>query len=130
MLDGLIFSTCEHLYHYMRFKLSDHEQSDDVAERILRARSAHDAFKFAQDNKLYQVAKWDTIKFWIMREILKLKVVQHEYVRIKLLNTGERKLIENSWRDNFWGVGAEGLGNNYLGRLWMEVRDDVRGGLY
>ncbi|WP_411543268.1 NADAR domain-containing protein, partial [Escherichia coli] len=45
---------------------------------------------------------------------------QHEYVRRKLLATGNRCLIENSWRDDFWGWGPNRDGKNMLGTLWMK----------
>jgi predicted NAD-dependent protein-ADP-ribosyltransferase YbiA (DUF1768 family) len=57
-----------------------------------------------------------------MRDILTAKADQHEYVRRKLLETGDRQLVENSWRDDFWGVGSNGNGQNQMGKLWMEVR--------
>ena len=44
----------------------------------------------------------------------------------KLLDSGDRILIENSWRDDFWGWGPSKDGANHLGKLWMEVRDEVR----
>ena len=47
-------------------------------------------------------------------------------MRRKLLATGDRTLIENSWRDDFWGWGPNRDGQNMLGRLWMEVRAELR----
>ena len=61
-----------------------------------------------------------------MKEILLAKAQQHTYVRRKLLSTGTRELIENSWRDNFWGWGPDREGQNMLGVLWMEVREQLR----
>jgi predicted NAD-dependent protein-ADP-ribosyltransferase YbiA (DUF1768 family) len=40
----------------------------------------------------------------------------------RLIDTGERQLIEdNWWHDYFWGV-CQGRGENHLGRLLMEHR--------
>ena len=61
-----------------------------------------------------------------MRNILRAKAEQHEYVLRKLLDTGDRRLIENSWRDDFWGWGPNRDGANMLGGLWMEVRAELR----
>ena len=61
-----------------------------------------------------------------MLDILRAKASQHEYVRRKLLATGDRELIEDSWRDDFWGWGANRDGLNMLGKLWMEVRTEIR----
>jgi ribA/ribD-fused uncharacterized protein len=62
----------------------------------------------------------------VMRCLLRAKADQHEYVRRKLLATGERELIEDSWRDSFWGWGPTKDGQNMLGRLWMEIREEIR----
>ena len=47
---------------------------------------------------------------------------------ITLPATGERELIEDSWRDGFWGWGENRDGKNMLGKLWMEVRAELRVG--
>ncbi len=60
-----------------------------------------------------------------MRDILRAKAEQHEYVRRKLLATGDRELVEDSWRDDFWGWGPDRNGQNMLGKLWMEVRAEL-----
>jgi hypothetical protein len=61
-----------------------------------------------------------------MSDILYAKVEQHDYVRRKLLETGNRVLIENSWRDDYWGWGPYRDGQNVLGKLWMEIRAQLR----
>ena len=47
-----------------------------------------------------------------MKEILRKKVSQHPYVKKKLLETDDRELIEDSWRDSFWGWGPNKDGKN------------------
>jgi ribA/ribD-fused uncharacterized protein len=118
--------TSEHLYHWRRFFLAGHAAADKMCDRIARAPSAHEAFKLAQENKVYQVDHWDDMKVGEMRSILRAKAEQHEYVRRKLLATGDRELIEDSWRDDFWGWGPNRDGQNMLGNLWMEVRQELR----
>ena len=61
-----------------------------------------------------------------MRQILWLKVNQHKYVKRKLIQTGDRELIEDSWRDDFWGLGPNKDGQNMLGKLWMEIREKLK----
>jgi ribA/ribD-fused uncharacterized protein len=118
---GLIFDTSEHAYHWNRFPHGSPERTI-----IRESASAHDAFRFAQEHKASQLPNWDAIKVQAMREILRAKARQHEYVRRKLLETGERTLIENSWRDPYWGWGPNRDGQNMLGKLWMEVRAELR----
>lgn len=120
------FKTSEHMYHWRRFFLAGGYTCYQLCDRIMHAPSAHEAFKIAQDNKAHQVDHWDDVKVSEMREILRLKADQHEYVRRKLLATGDRELVENSWRDDYWGWGPNRDGQNMLGKLWMEVRAELR----
>lgn len=116
------FDTSEHAYHCEKFFLT----VIGIAHEIQGARSAHEAFKIAETNRAYRRDDWDDVKVDIMREILRAKADQHEYVRRKLLATGYRTLIENSWRDDYWGWGPNKDGQNMLGKLWMEIRAELR----
>lgn len=115
------FDTSEAAYHWEKFP-----GHAGVRYAIFTAPSAHEAFKVAERNKDLRRVDWDEVKVDIMRDILRAKVTQHEYVRRKLLATGERELVENSWRDDYWGWGPNRDGQNMLGKLWMEVRTEFR----
>lgn len=115
------FDTSEAAYHWAKFP-----DSRDIRKKVLLANSAHAAFKVAEQFRAERRPDWDAAKVDIMRAILCAKADQHEYVRRKLLATGERELIENSWRDNYWGWGPGRDGQNMLGKLWMQVRLDLR----
>lgn len=118
---GVMFPTSEHAYHWAKFP------DDPLKQAAIRtASSAHDAFKMAERWKPYRRLDWDQTKVDVMRDILYCKVSQHEYVRRKLLATGDRELVENSWRDDYWGWGPNRDGQNMLGKLWMEVRAEIR----
>lgn len=68
---------------------------------------------------------WEEIKVNIMRNILRAKFRDPE-LREMLLATGDAALVEgNYWYDTFWGV-CNGRGQNWLGRLLMEVREEAR----
>jgi ribA/ribD-fused uncharacterized protein len=121
---GLTFPTSEHAYHWEKFMSGS---GRDVQAEILVAPSAHEAFKIAGRAPVsMRRHDWDSAKVPVMRAILRAKAEQHEYVRRKLLATGDRRLIENSWRDDFWGWGPGRDGQNMLGKLWMQVRDELR----
>ena len=118
---GLRFETAEHAYHWMKFP-----RRPGLQARIREAWSAHDAFTLAGEEKANRRPDWDDVKVEVMRDILRHKVKQHAYVRRKLLDTGDRELIEDSWRDDFWGWGPNRTGLNMLGKLWMEIRAELR----
>lgn len=122
---GIDYQTSEHAYHCQKFPGRNQWA---IRFRIANAPSAHDAFKLAEKHKDQRRSDWDAVKADVMRDILRAKADQHEYVRRKLLETGDRELIEDSWRDAFWGWGPNRDGQNMLGKLWMEVREELRTG--
>jgi len=115
----IVFKTSEHAYHWEKF------DEDYIKEAIKNASSAHDAFKYAQIYSKCKKENWDAIKVDVMYNIIKEKTTQHPYVKKKLLETGNRKIIEDSWRDDFWGWGPNKDGKNMLGLLWMKLRYEV-----
>lgn len=120
---GIRFDTAEAAYHWEKFAAFG--KPAEIRERIRVAASAHEAFQLAQEYKGHRRPDWDDIKVGIMEEILREKVRQHSYVKRKLLATGDRHLVENSWRDDFWGWGPDRNGQNVLGKLWMKIRSDL-----
>jgi len=64
-----------------------------------------------------------------MRKVLKAKFSQHEDLKKLLLSTGNARLVEAGRTDNAvnrtWGE-VNGKGQNMLGVLLMEVRDEIR----
>lgn len=75
-------------------------------------------------------ADWYQVRVGVMRWCLRVKLAQHytEFGRI-LLATGDRPIVEESRKDDYWGakaVGSDGeslMGQNVLGRLLMELRE-------
>lgn len=118
VFDGIDYDTSEHAYHAQKFI------HPSLREAIRSTRSAHDAFKLADSLRESYRPDWYEIRLGVMRDILLAKLDQHEYVRRKLYETDAREIVEDSWRDSFWGLGPNGDGENMLGKLWMEIRRD------
>jgi len=119
---GHKFDTSEAAYHFEKFC----DVRPNIALEIKNAPSAHEALKIAERNKSERRPDWESRRVMVMRMILYAKAEQHEYVYRKLLATGDRELVEDSWRDPFWGWGPNRDGQNMLGKLWMEVREELR----
>jgi ribA/ribD-fused uncharacterized protein len=131
------FPTSEHAYQWAKFGTMSrdiieanslvHEGArEEVARAVLTARSAHEAFKLAEVWRQLRRPDWTDVRVDMMRRIVTAKAMQHEYVRRKLWQSGNRLLVENSWRDDFWGWGPARNGQNWLGLLWTDVREKLR----
>ena len=70
---------------------------------------------------------WEDVKIRIMEDILRAKFTQHEDIAQRLIDTGEKVLVEgNDWGDVFWGVdAATGEGENHLGKALMKIRGEL-----
>lgn len=69
---------------------------------------------------------WEEVKVDVMRNIVYAKFIQNPELADKLLATGDTFLEEgNTWGDRTWGT-VNGVGNNYLGKILMGVRSDIR----
>ena len=68
-----------------------------------------------------------------MRLCLRLKLKQNPELRDQLLETGDESIIEDCTKrpngsGKFWGMafkGGEWVGENTLGKLWMELRSQM-----
>lgn len=119
---GFLWPTSEHAYQATRF----FESSPVFVQKIKDARSAHEAFEIAQDNKQHQRQGWAEMKTALMLEICRHKLQQNPYVLHKLLLTNNEQLVEDSPVDSFWGWGADRQGRNELGKIWMKLREEVQ----
>lgn len=71
---------------------------------------------------------WDDIKDDVMLELLRLKFAVGQPERHWLEDTGDAELTEgNNWGDTYWGI-CRGKGKNKLGKLLMQVRQEIKDG--
>lgn len=100
----------------------------ELVERIRLANTPKGAKilanKFIREWPACVRANWDGIKLDVMRDIIKLKYDQHEFVRDKLKESGDAEIIETSPWGSFWGYGPDQQGQNWLGKLWMKLRSN------
>ena len=115
------FNTSEHAFQWKKFS----EAAPDIAEKIFNAGSAEAAKRITIANRNKTPQDWDTRKVDVMREVLAAKLAQHEDVREQLLKTGTRDIVENALADGFWGNGPDGKGENWVGKIWMELREKL-----
>jgi hypothetical protein len=68
---------------------------------------------------------WEEVKEDVMYRALKAKF-HNFHMWKKLMETGDKELIEDSPYDYYWGIGRNGTGKNRLGILLMKVREELR----
>lgn len=117
---GHAYQSTEHAYQAQKF-------SDPQLQKLIRDQpSPNTAKQLARRFVRQQRTDWDDVKVDIMRELLVEKFTQ-EPERSILLSTGDEELVEgNWWHDRFWGQDPIGTGDNWLGRLLMDLRKDLR----
>lgn len=116
--EGVEYPTVEHAFQAAK--------TDDVSERetIGLAKSPGRAKRMGRRVALRP--DWEEEKIGIMLKLVMNKFTRHKDLAEKLISTGDMRIVEiNTWHDTFWGV-CNGTGENHLGRILMEVRQELR----
>lgn len=115
-VDGERYRSVEHAYQA-------HKTLDPLSRRLIReAKTPGEAKKLGQSVRLRD--DWESVKVDLMRSFIRKKF-ENPFLRPLLLATGDAELIEgNTWGDRTWGV-YKGEGQNLLGKLLMQVRDEI-----
>jgi ribA/ribD-fused uncharacterized protein len=119
-LDGKRWSTSEHYFQAQKF--DDSEQQ----EAIRREKSPMVAARMSRDRKKKLRRDWESAKVAVMRQTVRAKFTQHLDLRAILLATGDATLVEHTENDTYWGDGGDGSGKNWLGKILMEIREELR----
>ena len=130
----IIYQTAE---HYMMGKKAFLFNDQDIFEKIVTKESPEDVKDLGRQIRNFDAAKWDLHKYEIVKQGNWLKFSQNEVLRLFLLQTKSKILVEASPVDAIWGIGlAEDNPNvlipenwkglNLLGFALMEVRDEIK----
>ena len=119
-IDGQEWPTSEHYFQAQKFLDSERR------ERIRHTPSPMIAAHLGRDRKARLRADWEEVKLDVMRKAVRAKFTQHEDIRRLLLDTGNATIVEHTTNDRFWGDGGDGSGKNWLGRILMEIRSELR----
>lgn len=124
VFEGIEFPTSEHAYQ------AGKARKPEVREWILSAPTPSLAAMAAHGLYVWDVVPdWAKIKFDRMRSVLRAKFSQHPDLCELLLSTGDSRLVEAGTTDNavnrLWGE-VNGKGQNMLGIMLMELRDELR----
>ncbi len=126
--------TTEHYYQAKKF------QDKQIQEKIRNLETPDDARDYAHTTKAKKIvpkswhvkpkksdaSDWDIPKVKIMYKANLAKFKQHQTLRNFLLQTGNAPLAEDSQLDETWGIGEKGHGKNFMGKILMRVRHELR----
>lgn len=121
--DGHQYSSVEHAY----VAAKSHDEA--FRETVRATKNAGEAKRLGRLVTLRN--DWEDVKIDVMYMLLCTKfsvaTPAHESLLYKLLETGDKELVEgNTWGDTFWGV-CNGFGQNQLGKLLMKIRENWKG---
>ena len=116
-VDGERYATVEHAYQAAK--------TDDPASRRLIREAATPAIAKRLGRCCGLAPDWDSRRLGVMLDLVRKKF-ENPLLRAMLLATEDAVLVEgNTWNDTFWGV-CRGRGENWLGRILMQVREECR----
>lgn len=118
-IDGKEYKTTEHYFQAMKY-----EHNNNYFNKIVNAPSPAIAAKLGRNKNVPIRNDWEDIKNDVMLKCLRHKFDQHKNLKILLINTHNKQLIEHTINDSYWGDGGDGTGKNMLGKLLMQIRNE------
>ncbi|KAG5642903.1 hypothetical protein DXG03_001910 [Asterophora parasitica] len=120
---GKTYPTSEHLFQSFKFQ----EHRPGLADHI-RTCSERPSAAFSEARRFQPEVRpdWKHVNIEKMDITLEHKFTQHLDLKEELLATGDAELVEDSDKDAFWGVGADGKGRNELGKALERLREKLR----
>lgn len=114
--------TSEALYQCCRYP-----HLSEVQKLIISERSPMTAKMISKKYYKETRSDWNNVRINVMRWVLRVKLLNNFDMFGSLLRkTGQKYIVEESRKDNFWGAMLQNdgvlVGQNILGRLLMELR--------
>lgn len=125
-VNSLHVASSEALYQACRFP-----HLPDVQRRIIGQNNALFAKRIGRPYKDDTRPDWISVRARVMRWCLRVKLAQHrDTFGHVLIKTGDSPIVEQSSKDAYWGAipreDGKLKGHNVLGRLLMELRQEVQ----
>jgi ribA/ribD-fused uncharacterized protein len=134
VFNGITYNCCE---QYMMSQKSLLFYDGDAYKKIMESNNPADHQKLGRTIKGFAEELWDDQKYNVVLQGNMARFTQSEPCKELLLSTGDRILTEASPFDCVWGVGLRDTdplildesnwrGQNLLGKVLMEVRDNIK----
>jgi ribA/ribD-fused uncharacterized protein len=122
MLDGKLWPTVEHYFQAQKF-IGSNQYLQETIRLLATPRDVFTAANGKNGTYKNQIrSDWNSVSKDIMRKAIQAKFRQHQDLAKILKHTGSSTLVEHTANDSFWGDGGNGSGQNWLGKILMEVR--------
>lgn len=119
-LEDQEWPTAEHYYQASLF------DSPNIKEKILAIQSAKEVIAFTKWKFFQKKKGWKQLRQVLMTRAIYTQCKTYPEMAEKLLATGDKKLVENSSYDYFWGCGRDRRAENTYGKVLMNVREKLR----
>ncbi|MGG6463220.1 NADAR family protein [Solilutibacter silvestris] len=125
-VNGIFIPSSEALYQACRFP-----HLPQVQREIIQQPTPMYAKRVSEDWRSESREDWIRVRVNVMRWCLRVKACQNQdSFCTLLLSSNQKQIVELSRKDDFWGAlendDGELVGRNVLGRLLMELREDLR----
>ena len=114
------YKSVEHYYQSQKHENTEWEE---------HIRSQDKAFEAAREGRRKDLPlrkDWNEVKLLVMKRALVAKFKKIDHMKNLLLSTDGIELVEYSKKDYFWGRNEDGVGYNMLGKMLMELREEIK----
>lgn len=130
---GIMFKWSEQAIMYRKAKLFG---ADKIADKILKAQTPKECKDLGRSREIaFDGDVWDKVKEDLYKSVL-IDKFSNPQLKRKLLDTGNKILVEASPYDKIWGIGlsddhpdaenpSKWRGQNLLGKVLMAVRSEL-----
>jgi ribA/ribD-fused uncharacterized protein len=128
------FNCSEQYFMKKKQELFD-PKNNVLGTQIMNETNPKDIKKYGRQVKNFTEDKWNMHKYKFMYDGVYAKFSQNPQLKVKLLETGDKILVEASPFDRIWGIGFSETnaivnkskwGENLLGKILMEIREKLK----
>ena len=118
-LDDREWPSVEHYFQAMQF------ESVSYQEKIRLAKTVEQAIKLGKSWFKKKRSDLKQVRTTLMTRAIYIKCKTYPEVLTRLLEINEKKIVENSQFDYYWGCGRDHRGENHFGKVLMNVRNKL-----
>lgn len=137
-LGGINFNNSETAF--MVYKAMHFGDVDTANKMLKKSQFPAESKRLGRLVQGFNEVEWAKVRYDYMLQSVRAKFTQNEDLTQELLATGDKILVEAALKDFVWGIGrgmdypfledeSKWLGQNLLGKVLMQVREELRNGI-